>query len=106
MRNSPFLFRRLASLVLGCLTFSVLLYAEKPRLRVGYAQKPDQARAELDAIRASTPDLDSWKKRRAQVRAGILAGAKLEKLPKRTPLSPSLRGQAHSSGVHGRERGL
>ena len=89
MKNSPFLSRRLASLVLGCLLlFSVALSAEKPRLRVGYAQKPDQARAELDAIRASTPDLDSWKKRRAQVRAGILAGAKLEKLPKRTPLSP------------------
>ncbi len=62
--------------------------AEKPRLRVGYAQKPEEARAELDVIRASTPDLQSWKKRRAQVRAGILAGAKLEKLPKRTPLNP------------------
>ena len=62
--------------------------AEKPRLRVGYAQKPEEARAELDAIRASTPDLQSWQKRRAQVRAGILAGAKLEKLPKRTPLNP------------------
>ena len=87
MRNSPFPFRPLASLIVGCLTlFSVLLAADKPRLRVGYAQKPDQARAELDAIRASTPDLASWKKRRAQVRAGILKGAKLEKLPKRTPL--------------------
>ena len=62
--------------------------AEKPRLRVGYAQKPAEARAELDAIRVSTPDLQSWQKRRAQVRAGILAGAKLEKLPKRTPLNP------------------
>ena len=62
--------------------------AEKPRLRVGYAQKPEEARAELDAIMASTPDLQSWKKRRAQVRAGILAGGKLEKLPKRTPLNP------------------
>jgi uncharacterized protein len=62
--------------------------AEKPRLRVGYAQKPEEARAELDAIMASTPDLQSWKKRRAQVRAGILAGAQLEKLPKRTPLNP------------------
>ena len=62
--------------------------AEKPRLRVGYAQKPEEARAELDAIRTSVPDLKSWKKRRAQVRAGILAGAKLEKLPKRTPLNP------------------
>ena len=62
--------------------------AEKSRLRVGYAQKPEEARAELDAIRTSVPDLKSWQKRRAQVRAGILAGAKLEKLPKRTPLNP------------------
>ena len=62
--------------------------AEKPRLRVGYAQKPEEARAELDAIRTSVPELKSWQKRRAQVRAGILAGAKLEKLPKRTPLNP------------------
>ncbi|MBU61416.1 MAG: acetylxylan esterase [Opitutae bacterium] len=62
--------------------------AEKSRLRVGYAQKPEEARAELDAIRASIPDLQSWQKRRAQVRAGILAGAKLDKLPKRTPLNP------------------
>lgn len=61
---------------------------EKPGLRVGYAQKPEEARAELDAIRTSVPDLKSWKKRRAQVRAGILAGAKLEKFPKRTPLNP------------------
>ena len=61
---------------------------EKFRLRVGYDQKPEEARAELDAIRTSVPDLKTWKKRRAQVRAGILAGAKLEKLPKRTPLNP------------------
>ncbi len=89
MRKSPFPFRPLASLIVGCLTlFSLLLAADKPRLRVGYAQKPDQARAELDAIRNSTPDLESWKKRRAQVKAGILKGAKLEKLPKRTPLNP------------------
>ncbi len=89
MRNSPSPFRPIVSLIVGCLTlFSVLLAAEKPRLRVGYAQKPKEARAELDAIRESTPDLESWKKRRAQVRAGILKGAKLEKLPKRTPLNP------------------
>ena len=62
--------------------------ADKPRLRVGYAQKPEQARAELDAIRESTPALESWKKRRALVRTGILAGARLEKLPERTPLNP------------------
>ena len=75
------------SIVLRCF-FIAIDAAEKPRLRVGYAQKPEEARAELDAIRTSVPDLKSWKKRRAQVRAGILAGAKLEKLPKRTPLNP------------------
>ena len=67
--------------------------AEKPRLRVGYAQKPEEARAELDAIRNSVPDLKSWTKRREQVLAGILAGAKLEKLPKRTPLNPRFVGK-------------
>ena len=81
--------------ILCVLTSSLLILSvthviakEKSRLRVGYAQKPEEARAELDAIRTSVPDLKSWKKRRAQVRAGILAGAKLEKLPKRTPLNP------------------
>ena len=39
---------------------------EKFRLRVGYDQKPEEARAELDAIRTSVPDLKSWQKRRAQ----------------------------------------
>ena len=48
-----------------CLLFLVAIdAAEKPSLRVGYAQKPGEARAELDAIRESTPDLESWKKRR------------------------------------------
>ena len=89
MRNILLPFDTLCFFSLGyLLLFSVCLdAADKPRLRVGYAQKPHEARAELDAIRKSTPDLESWKKRRAQVRAGILAGAKLEKLPKRTPLN-------------------
>jgi dienelactone hydrolase len=81
---------RTSILSLVLLLFSIAIEAtEKPRLRVGYAQKPEEARAELDAIRNSVPDLKSWTKRRVQVLAGILAGAKLEKLPKRTPLNPS-----------------
>jgi dienelactone hydrolase len=62
--------------------------ADKGKLRVGYAQKPQEAAAELDAIRKATPDLANWEKRRTTVIAGILAGAKLTKLPKRTPLNP------------------
>ena len=63
--------------------------AEEPRrLRVGHAHKPDAAKLELAEIQKSTPDLESWEKRRASVRAGILAGAGLSKLPERTPLNP------------------
>lgn len=59
-----------------------------PKLRVGHAQKPEAAQAELDAIRKATPDLASWQKRKATVKAGILEGARLSELPERTPLNP------------------
>ena len=32
----------------------------KPKLRVGHAQKPDQAAAELKSNREKIKDLDSW----------------------------------------------
>ncbi len=60
----------------------------KIKLRVGYAQKPHEAAAELDAIRKATPSVTQWEQRRKTLIAGILAGAKLAKLPKRTPLNP------------------
>ena len=62
--------------------------ADEVKLRVGYAQKPHEAAAELDAIRKATPSVAQWEKRRKTVIAGILAGAKLTKLPERTPLNP------------------
>ena len=58
------------------------------QLRVGYASKPDAAKAELQAVIESVKDLKSWQARAAKIRAGILAGAKLQKLPERTPLNP------------------
>ena len=51
---------------------------EKPRLRVGYAQKPEEAAAELKGIRDACPDLAAWERRRGRIRAGILRGAGLD----------------------------
>tara|TARA_Y100001934_G_scaffold270006_1_gene354237 strand:- start:1404 stop:3266 length:1863 start_codon:yes stop_codon:yes gene_type:complete len=58
------------------------------QLRRGYAQKEPQARAELASFKAEAKNLAAWKKRKARVKAGLLAGAKLTEFPKRTPLNP------------------
>lgn len=60
-------------------------------LRQGHAQTPEEARLELVALKDSLPDLASWTKRRALVRAGLLAGANLTDLPPRTDLHPRFR---------------
>ena len=61
---------------------------ETEKLRVGYAQKPDAARKELDRFRASLSNLAGWERRKKAVREGILRGAGLTTLPKKTPLRP------------------
>ncbi len=75
------------ALALG-LIVTISASADEVRLRVGHAHKPAEAKLELEQIKGSIPDLESWKKRRAKIRAGILAGAGLSKLPERTPLNP------------------
>ena len=74
----------LGFLVLGSLSG----FADQPKLRVGHAQKPAEAKVELAELKKSYPDLASWEKRRETLKAGILEGAKLTKLPDKTPLNP------------------
>lgn len=89
-RSSPLL--ALALLVAGAPA------EEEPRLRVGGAHSQPEAGQELADIRKSIPDLASWEKRRATVKAAILAGAKLTTLPERTPLNPRTRDKRTHDG--------
>ena len=85
--------------ILFTFTFPFIASAEEnPQLRVGHAHKPDAAKAELDAILASVPDLEAWEKRKAIVKAGILAGAKLTDFPERTPLNVRVTGVIERPG--------
>ncbi|NIP94486.1 MAG: hypothetical protein GWO24_14000, partial [Akkermansiaceae bacterium] len=79
--------RTLVAVSIGC-SFSLPPSAGAQGLRRGHAQKPGEAKRELVEIRGSIPDLASWENRKAKVKKGILAGAKLTRLPERTALNP------------------
>ncbi len=57
-------------------------------LRMGHAQTPEEAIAELEAFKKATPDLASWEKRKAAIRQGILEGARLANPPEKPALDP------------------
>ncbi len=63
-------------------------FAEQALLRRGHAQTPQEASLELQQFRESYSSLSEWKKRRELIRDGILRGAGLAVLPKKTPLKP------------------
>lgn len=71
---------------------------EEGRLRVGHAHKPAAAKAELESLLSAVPDLASWEKRKAVVKAGLLAGARLTEWPERTPLRPISRKKRRYEG--------
>ncbi|MDP6546978.1 MAG: acetylxylan esterase [Phycisphaerae bacterium] len=74
--------------LVGTVCAAGVLAADKPKLRRGHAQKPEAAAKELEQFKASYSDLDGWKKRKERIIAGILKGARLTTLPKKTPLKP------------------
>ena len=62
--------------------------ASDPPLRVGYAQSEEAAQAELRKVTSQLKSKQDWELRAAKLRQNILRGAKLTKLPERTPLNP------------------
>lgn len=78
----------IAGLFLSAFSIPTIAETGDDRLRRGYAQKAHEAKAELAEFKKEAKDLAAWEKRKARVKAGILAGAKLTTFPKRTPLNP------------------
>jgi dienelactone hydrolase len=74
-----------------------------PSLRVGYAQTPQEAKAELATIREAVPNLDAWEKRKATIRQGILTGLRLDPMPEKTPLKVKYFDERKHDGYRVRE---
>jgi dienelactone hydrolase len=70
------------------LLLAKLASADPTTLRKGYAQTPEQAKSELDSFKKSYADVRGWEERKKKIREGILDGAKLTKIPEKTPLRP------------------
>lgn len=61
--------------------------AAEPALRQGHFHTPEEARAELATFAEAIPDAAAWRQHAARVREGILHGAGLDPLLRRTPLN-------------------
>jgi hypothetical protein len=59
-------------------------------LRVGRAQTPEEAKEELAAFKAATPDLASWEKRKASIRDGDAGSLAVDEFAKKATARPGL----------------
>jgi len=75
-------------LSVGALCATAGAGSDRPRLRRGKAQTPEEANKELKQFKESYSGLAGWKQRRKRIVEGILKGAKLSALPAKTPLKP------------------
>lgn len=62
--------------------------AAEPQLRVGGVFTPEEGRDRLARMAEQIPDAEAWRRRAAEIRAGILRGAKLDRLPPPCELRP------------------
>jgi uncharacterized protein len=76
----------------------VMAQSERPKLRVGSAHSQSDAKQELELFALTYEDRAGWERRRAVLRAGLLAGASLEELPERTPLNPRFTDERQHGG--------
>ena len=77
-----------ATSVILALAMTCNAKSQQPQLRVGHAQSPQAAAAELSATQATLPDLKAWNARKLHLLTAMLKGAGLTTLPPRTPLKP------------------
>jgi hypothetical protein len=71
---------------------------DNPILCVGHWQSEAEAVLQLKRMAANYSNLKEWKARAAKIRTQILTGAKLNPLPKRTPLNPIVRNKRSYKG--------
>lgn len=75
-------------ILLGSPLFGQMLeYNQPPDLCIGDYQTEEQAIEQLKRFRESYPTAKQWKQKAEVIRQGILQGAKLYPLPKKTPLN-------------------
>lgn len=72
--------------------------AAAPVLCRGHYHSEADAVRQLERMAATYSNLDEWKTRAAAIRKQILVGAKLDPLPKRTPLNPVVRNKRAYDG--------